>query len=145
MGGRSGGGEALTGGRTATGGQDRFSSAQLESFLRWLRESEEQLRMAQQDEQDCNAQTQDILHRLELSEDGYHETARLGKLLRRVRRKRRKAKNEIDVLSPAVAWAQENQPSVKSLERLLGALRKAEQRQAIRFYTNKTDILEGME
>lgn len=95
----------MTGGRTATGGQDRFSSAQLESFLRWLRESEEQLRMAQQDEQDCNAQTQDILHRLELSEDGYHETARLGKLLRRVRRKRRKAKDEIDVLSPAVAWA----------------------------------------
>lgn len=132
----------MTGGRTATGGQDRFSSAQLESFLRWLRESEAQLRMAQQDEQDCNAQTQDILHRLELSEDGYHETARLGKLLRRVRQRRRTAKDAVEIASLPAGWAQKNKDVTGSLERLLGAMRKAEERQKIREYTPRTDIWE---
>lgn len=38
----------------------------LEGFLNWLRETEQQLHMAEQWEQEANDATQDILHRLEL-------------------------------------------------------------------------------
>ena len=99
----------------------------IESFLDYLRETEQQLHMAEQSEQEANDATQDILHRLELCE---------------VRRQRREAKDRIDQTAPVAAWLEERRTVVKELERLLGEVRKQERRASDRIYTPKTKVLE---
>lgn len=75
-------------------------SEHLEVFLSFLRDASAQAIQAIEDERETDKQTQDILHRLELYMDSYHETARLGKLLRQVRQCRRKAKETYERTKP---------------------------------------------
>ena len=94
-------------------------------------------------ENDTDNETQDILHKLELDDNSYHETAGLAKLLRTVRQERRKAKDNVLITAPIIEWVEENERVIKSLERLLGAVRKAEKSTEGRYYNPKTDILEN--
>lgn len=89
---------------------------------------------------DADNETQDILHKLELGNNSYHETAGLAKLLRTVRQERREAKDNALMTAPVVDWVEENERVIKSLERLLGAVRKAEKSTEGRYYNPKTDI-----
>lgn len=116
-------------------------SEQIKAFLDYLREASQQYRQAQRDHQLADDETQDILHRLELYEDDYRETVRLGKLLRQVRRERRKAKETCERLKPIADWDRDNQHVEKGLERLLGAVRKTEEVQEHRMWMPKTEIL----
>lgn len=59
-----------------------------------------------------------------------------------MRQRRRTAKDAVEIASLPAGWAQKNKDVTGSLERLLGAMRKAEERQKIREYTPRTDILE---
>ena len=111
----------------------------IESFLDYLRETEQQLHMAEQSEQEANDATQDILHRLELEDE---DAERLAYKLREVRRQRREAKDRIDQTAPVAAWLEERRTVVKELERLLGEVRKQERRASDRIYTPKTKVLE---
>lgn len=117
-------------------------SEYISSFLAHLREVTTRFHIAEADEQEANAQTQDILHRLELYDDVYSETERLGELLRQVRRKRREAKNAREILTPIADWEKENEIAINRLNRKLGEIRKIEERQAVRAYIPRTDILE---
>ncbi len=117
-------------------------SEYIAGFLCYLREAVTRHNIAEADEKEANAQTQDILHRLELYDDVYSETERLGELLRQVRRKRRKAKNAREALAPIADWAKDNEGLISRLNRTLGEVRKIEERQAIRAYVPRTDILE---
>lgn len=119
-------------------------SEYIETFLNFLREASMQAQQSMEDEKEADSQTQDILHRLELYEDSYRDTAQLGKLLRQVRRDRRKAKEAYERTSPIADWCQENKAFVKCLERLLGAVRKAEERQQNRLWMPRTDVLDGL-
>lgn len=116
-------------------------SEHLEVFLSFLRDASAQAGQAIEDGREADTQTQDILHRLELYADSYHETARLGKLLRQVRQRRRKAKEAYERTKPIADWCQENKAAIKSLERLLGVVHKAEERQQNRIWAPKTDVL----
>lgn len=118
-------------------------SEYISGFLSYLRESVERLHIAEADEKEVDAQTQDIVHQLELHDDDYHETARIGELLRQVRRKRRIAKNARETLTPVANWVGDHTEVMGSLERTLGELRKIEKRQCIRVYVPRTDILES--
>ncbi len=109
-------------------------SEPIEAFLNYLREAVHQCKQVATDEKLADDQTQDVLHRLELYADDYHETARLAKLLRQVRQRRRQAKEAYERLSPVVNWVKENQPVVKCLEQLLGTVHKAEERQEKRLW-----------
>ena len=111
----------------------------LEGFLNWLRETEQQLHMAEQWEQEANDATQDILHRLELAAE---DAGRLALKLREVRQKRREAKDLLDQAGPVADWLESRRAVVKELEQLLGGVRKAERRSRDRIYTPKTNILE---
>ena len=102
----------------------------IESFLDYLRETEQQLHMAEQSEQEANDATQDILHRLELCELEDEDAERLAYKLR------------IDQTAPVAAWLEERRTVVKELERLLGEVRKQERRASDRIYTPKTKVLE---
>ena len=114
----------------------------LEGFLNWLRETEQQLHMAEQWEQEANDATQDILHRLELGELAAEDAGRLALKLREVRQKRREAKDLLDQAGPVADWLESRRAVVKELEQLLGGVRKAERRSRDRIYTPKTNILE---
>ena len=114
----------------------------IESFLDYLRETEQELHIAEQTEQTANDATQDILHRLELCELEDVDAERLAYKLQEVRRQRREAKDRIDQTAPVAAWLEERRTVVKELERLLGEVRKQERRANDRIYTPKTKVLE---
>ena len=68
----------------------------LEEFLDYLRATEQLLHIAEQSEQEANAATQDILHRLELVELDCNIACDLAFKLREVRQRRREAKDQMD-------------------------------------------------
>lgn len=117
-------------------------SDKVSDFLVFLRMNEDELRMSADEMDRTNAETQDILHRLELHDDKYHEVALLGKKMREVRRRRRIAKDTVELLTPLVEWADENKKFLSGLQKVLGELRKIERRQQNRAYAPRTDILE---
>lgn len=110
-------------------------SAHIESFLTFLRDTEQRYHMAEADEQESNDTTQDILHALELQDHDYHDYARLSKELKQVRQKRRQAKDTLSESAPVLDWLDANRATIKSLERLLGDVRKAEKNTQNRIYT----------
>ncbi len=123
------------------GDEPMRASGELERFLTFLRTAESLLGQAEAGQQEAEAQTQDILHALELERHSYHEVAALGRELSRVRQERRRHKDAAAQLAPVVEWARANEGTVHSLQRLLGEVRKAERSVQNRIYTPKTDIL----
>lgn len=113
-------------------------SKSIEQFLTFIRESEQQYKMAEADELEANDITQDILHSLELQEHDYHEYAKLSKQLRDVRKQRRTAKDTVMALEPVVRWMDNNRDIIKNMEQLLGNVRKAEKRTENRIYTPRS-------
>lgn len=110
-------------------------SEPIEDFLTYLREVESQYRMAQATEEETFNETNDLLHQLELQEHTYHEYAQLAKEITRVRQERRQAKDLMMMSEPILDWIDDNKAFVKSLEQLLGAVRKAERNTENRIYT----------
>lgn len=115
----------------------------VEMFLEYIRETEQNYRMALVSEQEANDATQDILHALELEEQDTEGYVRLAQTLREVRQARRSAKDSISQALPVVEWAEENRQTIKGLERLLGAVRKEEKYAQGRIYTPKTTAATG--
>ena len=114
----------------------------LENFLNYVRMMTELHRMAEANRAEAEAETQDLLHALELGDYRAKEQARLARKLREVRRARRESKDIGIQTAPVAAWAEQNSGAIKSLERLLGEVRKAERRGENRSYTPRTKVLE---
>lgn len=121
--------------------EDTSYAEQFSQFLRFLRQCQEDFSIAESLQDDTEAETQDILHKLELEENTYHEYARLSKALKKVRIERRKAKDTIEQLGPLVTWVAQNSKIIKELEKVLGEMRKAEKNIQYRHYNPKTDIV----
>ena len=117
-------------------------SEHIESFLNFLREAQREYNIAADDEKSANGATQDILHSIELEEHKYHEYARLSKALREVRQERRRAKDIEQQIQPLQEWVTENAKALKTLEQVLGAVRKAERSMQERNYISRTDIVQ---
>ena len=113
------------------------TSQSIETFLTFLRETEQQYHMAEADEQEANDATQDLLHSIELEEHDHDEYARLSEELKTIRQKRRKAKDTMSETLPVLDWVETNRAVLKSLERLLGDVRKAEKNTEGRIYTTR--------
>lgn len=118
-------------------------SVNLSNFLDFLREVAQLVRNAEINEQEANDATQDILHKLEIEPVNYHEAAQLAKKLAQARKERRAAKDIINTAAPVVQWTDGNLTTIKSLERLLGEVRKAEKLLQNRTYTPRTGVLNG--
>ena len=116
-------------------------SEQIQEFLTFLRNCQQEYNIAVSQENDANNETQDLLHCLELHKNGYHDMARISKTLRKVRQERREAKDRERQLQPIVDWLSQNKKTINELERLLGEVRKAEKSTESRIYTPKTSIL----
>lgn len=77
---------------------------------------------------------QDILHRLELEMPAYPERAKLAQQLGKVRRKRRVAKDQYELLQPLLEWITSNPEAVKQFGAVLGKMRKVEEKNSRRLY-----------
>lgn len=117
-------------------------SKHLEAFLAFLRNAKVEYQATIEEETLTDLETQDILHRLELYSDSYREKAKLANSLKLVRQRRRVAKDTYEVTKSIVRWAEDNKQVIRSLEWLLGEVRKVEDRQEKRIYIPKTDILD---
>ena len=102
---------------------------QLEGFLEFLRKAQRDYQIAAEEEREKEAATQDLQHSLELQENSYHALAKISKVMAQVRRERRKAKDQQQLLQPIVEWIAQNTKVINSLEQLLGAVRRAEKSQ----------------
>lgn len=117
------------------------SSEYIADFLGFLRQSQEDYSIAKSMDSDMEKETQDILHRIELEENSYHEYAKLSRGMREVRQKRREAKDRWSQLEPVVNWVAEHEETIKSMEKLLGEVRKIERFEENRYYIPKTEIV----
>lgn len=113
-------------------------------FLKTMQEAEKGYRFAKSEEREAEGQLQDIAHRLEIYTDSYHDTARLGRLFRQVRRNRRRAKEEQEFDEPIISWMENNKAALKSLERLLSTLRHIRDVQEKRSCYPRSHILDYM-
>lgn len=123
---------------------NRNPSEYIDEFLTFLREAESEYRMAGEQQDEANRETQDILHWIEFqTEEASAEiSTRVQDVLHTIRQNRREAKDWEIITGPVAAWIIQNEPVRKSLERLLGDVRKAEKSTQNRHYMNKTDIMD---
>lgn len=116
-------------------------SDNIEIFLDFLRQAKREYQIAIAEEKEKDAASQDLDHRLELENNSYHDIAKIGKKRMQVRRERRQAKDLQQELKPITDWMYQNPRVIKSMEELLGAVRRAEKALQGRTYTPKTNIL----
>lgn len=116
-------------------------SEHLAAFLAWLRDVRQDYDMALAELDEAENATQDVLHRLELGEDGYHNRAKLALALRKARQRRRRGKDKLTILQPVIGWLEAEQKTIKALERLLGEMRRLEKSLTGRSYHPKTDVV----
>ncbi len=121
------------------------NSEYISNFLKFIRESKTNYQIASEQEIHANNETQDILHRMELKSDSYHDIyhdmVKMAKRLKQVRQKRREAKNIKEVTEPILKWANEYEKVIRTLEIILGDVRKMEERIKNKCYIEKTDVL----
>lgn len=120
-------------------------SAQIENFLRFLMNCDEEYNIAVSRENDADAATQDILHHIELEENSQLDYIYEGLQLHRIRKERRRAKDTQQLTKPIKEWAEVNKRIIKELEQLLGEVRRQERYIENRSYTPKTDVLRILE
>ncbi len=60
-------------------------SEYISAFLDFVREAQIEYDVARMKQSEADSETQDILHRLELHDDSYHDMARLSKTLKEAR------------------------------------------------------------
>lgn len=119
------------------------TSEQIAAFLDMLREARMDHNIAVQRESDADKETQDIMHWSEFQAGQASQDAKAAILDAQslVRQHRRQAKDTAEILRPVISWVDDHGQIVKSLERLLGEVRKAEKNTESRCYTEKTDII----
>ncbi len=112
----------------------QVTSQSVEDALNMFSQADESLRMAQNELDYCDKKTQDILHEIELCEWTYHERARAATELRKIRQRRRAAKDIIDTLTPLINWMSCQNAAIELLKKYLGEMRKAESKMEGRVY-----------
>ncbi len=111
----------------------------VENVLHFIREAEDAVVLAEDERKICEDRQQDILHDLELVDHTHNERGRMGKELTEIRRQRRTAKNACELLYPLCEWIANNGNAIKALQRVLGEMRKIEDKQKNRQYYRKAD------
>lgn len=118
------------------------TAKELEDTINFFTQTTEDFQNNIKNESLHDYETQDILHKLELEDVPYHDTAKLGKALTKVRENRRKAKDSVELNAPLVEWIQSHSDALKSLQKVLGEIRKIEDKQRRRMYVPRTKIVE---
>lgn len=117
-------------------------SEYIEDYLNFIRATELYYRVALASEAEANDLSQDLLHDLELKEHTTAELTKFAKKIKQARKERRAAKDKSFTAMPIVQWAEDNASTIKGMEQLLGAVRKAEKNVEGRIYTPRTNYLD---
>lgn len=119
------------------------ASEHISGFLNFLRQAEKDYSYYCDVQSEMDKDTTDILHTFELdytlSDSDY---AKLGRACAGVRRRRRSAKDHIEVLSSIVEYISGHAEQLRQLEKLLGEVRKTEKRQENRVYIPRGSIVQ---
>lgn len=110
-------------------------------FLAFLDSAQKRYAAAMVEEQETNDETQDILHALEFRWNDPRKTARLIKTLGDIRRKRRRAKNDMEIADLILKFQNGNAGIVKALQQLQGDVQTVIKNQARREYQLRTEIM----
>ncbi len=116
-----------------------ITTKDIENVLDLFRWANTELNMANDDLKYCDDKTQDYLHELELVEHTYHERGRIAKESSELRQKRRAAKDRIELVTPFVNYAIQYKSSIEGLQRVLGEMRKIDEKKANRMYFYRAD------
>lgn len=116
-----------------------ISTKDIEDILAIIREAPRELAAATEEVKYLDDKQQDILHELELTDHSYHEQARMAKSLREIRQKRRIFKDTIEKITPFTNWIEDNRRTINGLTRVLGDMRKIDNRQDNRIYYYRAD------
>lgn len=122
---------------------DGFST-KIDNFLRFCRTCVDANKRSAIAEMDADNQTQDILHNIEINDNFPDDYILQGLALKNIRKECREAKDIQKITYPIVQWVNQNQKTINELEKLLGAVRKAERSTQGRMYSNRTKILDGL-
>lgn len=125
------------------GALGEFTSKDLEQIRVILEDASDNYKKAQDELTFCDRKQQDILHEIELVNHGRREIATLGLELADIRRRRRVAKNTIELLAPVVKWRQEQAGPMTKLSNVIGSMRKIEEKQQNQVYFKKTGEAAG--
>jgi stage III sporulation protein SpoIIIAA len=111
----------------------------IESILRLLNAIEPYYNDAMAEQTYTEQKTQDLLHELELLDLSHNKRGWVATELAVMRRRRRCAKNTIEVIGPMVDWLYRNGKAISDLKSVLGKMRQTEEKQASRVYYKRAD------
>ena len=116
--------------------QDKFSN-NISEFLNFLHSLPSRYKAAEDEVKKQEAITQDLLHSLELNDLTYKQRCRVATRIAKNRKDRRKAKDDIELLSPLYLFITDpnNKKVFDKLTDILGETRKVEKRHLNRTYT----------
>ena len=117
------------------------AGAVIAEFLELLEYAQKRYAAAMVEEQEANAETQDILHAVEFQRHDPRKTARLMRTLGDIRRKRRQAKNDMEIADLIVKFQNGNAGMVNALQRLQGDIQTTLKTQARRDYQFRTEVM----
>ena len=105
---------------------NKKDSEKLSSFLEFIREVKNQRTTYEEIISDCDKQTQDLLHQIELGP--YKVRQKFTTQLAHIRQKRRIAKDWFDIHKSLIELIDDSifSKNIKNLEQVLGSMRKSE-------------------
>lgn len=116
----------------------------IKEFLDYLRDVETTYAAYVTAEVEANTETQDLLHFLELTDPDEATKIAVCNRIKEVRNERRRAKDYVTQAEPITTWIEANRPTIKSLEQLLGSVRKEERRGENRIFAPRTTIIDRL-
>ena len=123
-------------------GLDKLNSEGISDFLVFVRNAEQLVPAIEAAWKLADDESQDILHAIEFHDYNPRKTSSLVKKLQMVRAERRIAKNAANIAHLITDWSSQNQQALKTLERLLGDVRKEEKHIQNMIYVPRTNIME---
>lgn len=123
---------------------EAYISSFVEDFLSFLGDIQTTYNMATATLDEANLELCDLEHYLELETCNAATTAKIAKRIREVRKKRRQAKNSIEICEQMLSWIDLNKKPIDDLSNVLGKIRKMEDRQEARVYAVRSHILDDI-
>lgn len=119
--------------------QPKFSDC-ISAFLDMVHEAQQDYYWNNDEVRRLDAQTQDLLHTLELEDTHYRETAKIGTQLKKCRQLRRASKDTVLILQPLIEFVDSDKgaKAINAMKEMLGKTRKAEEMMTRRVYRFRT-------
>lgn len=126
--------------------KDTYTSETIEDFLNFIYAANEAYQEAYIILQESDKEMTDLEHYIELTDCAAPMMSKIYMRMKKVRRKRRDAKETIELYKPITEWINNNKTPLKELGKrgVLSQIKLIEAHQSSRFYTLKSNILDDI-